>query len=119
LQDPAAEIPADSRWRRRVPFAFLAAVALFFLMDSLLWRSERWLRFVDRYAPHWRSDSLVTAAIRLLPRDEAAPPILLLGSSQIREGLDCASRRSVSSSVEALPPRCRFASGWISARPSP
>jgi hypothetical protein len=90
LQGSTEEIPAeDHRWRGRIPFAFLAAVALFFLMDSLLWRSERWLRFVDRYAPHWRSDSLVTAAIRLLPRDEVAPPILLLGSSQIREGLDC------------------------------
>jgi hypothetical protein len=48
-----------------------------------------WLRFVSRYTPPTNGDPLLaTVAIRELP-GRGAPPILLLGSSQVREELDC------------------------------
>jgi hypothetical protein len=82
-------VTAPTAGPRSVPSAFLSALALFFLLDHLLWASAPWLRVLDRYSPAWRSDALVTAGIALLPRGETRPPILLLGSSQIREGVDC------------------------------
>jgi len=64
-------------------------VALFALSENLLWSSASWLHFFIRYTPPGDADSLVTARIKMLPQTDK-PPILLLGSSQIREGLDCA-----------------------------
>lgn len=84
--------PGADRRPQRIPCAFVTAVVLFFLTDHLLWTDERWLRVLDRYAtPSWRSDALATASVALLPDQTAAPAVLLLGSSQIREGLDCAA----------------------------
>jgi hypothetical protein len=81
--------PAGSaRW----PAAALAAVVVFLACEQAVWRSPAWLRFCARYAPPGAGDPLITTArIRLLPERVAAPPVLLLGSSQVREGLSCAA----------------------------
>jgi hypothetical protein len=77
-----------ARW----PAAALAAVILFFAGEETVWRSPTWLRFCARYAPPGAGDPVITTArIRLLPERAAAPPVLLLGSSQVREGLSCAA----------------------------
>lgn len=89
---PSSTSSSEARPRgRRVPTAFLLAVLLFAATDRLLWSSGDWLRFVGRYTPPGPNGDplLSTVAIRELPRQGAAP-ILLLGSSQVREGLDCA-----------------------------
>lgn len=77
--------------RPRWPTAFLCALTLFVLSDRLVWSSQTWLRLLARYGPPGAGDTLVTARIELLPRYEPEPPVLLLGSSQVREGLDCAA----------------------------
>ena len=79
-----------------IPKAFLLALVIFGLSEQLLWSYRPWLEFCDRYArPGSASDPLRTSArIRLLPKDEPAPPILLIGSSQVLEGLACRSLRS-------------------------
>jgi hypothetical protein len=74
----------------RLPAACLLGLGLFALGEAVLWRWEPWLRLLVRYAPPGPGDPALSAAqVRLLPRSEA-PAILLLGSSQVREGLDCA-----------------------------
>ena len=56
-----------------------------------MWTSPAWLRFCARYAPPGPGDPLiVTARAGLLPEAGGEPPVLLVGSSQVREGLDCA-----------------------------
>lgn len=74
-----------------LPKALLAALLIFGVSEHLIWRYQPWLEFCNRYArPRSPSDPLRTAArIRLLPKDEPAPPILLIGSSQILQGLAC------------------------------
>jgi hypothetical protein len=65
---------------------------LFFAGEQALWRDPRFLRFGARYAPPGPGDPLIVSArTRLLPPPGDAPPVLLLGSSQVREGLDCAA----------------------------
>ena len=82
---------SSERPARRWPAAALAALLVFCAVESLAWRDERWLRFCARYAPPGAGDPLiVTARAQLLPAPGTPPPVLLLGSSQVREGLDCA-----------------------------
>ncbi len=61
------------------------------MSERVLWSSRPWLELCDRYASPFRfSDPLRTEArIRLLPTQEASRPVLLVGSSQILEGLEC------------------------------
>ncbi len=76
---------------RRLPRAFLLAILLFTAIDHGLWSHRGWLHFVSRYLPPGPNGDplLSTVAVMDLPRT-GSPPVLLLGSSQVREGLDCA-----------------------------
>jgi hypothetical protein len=82
---------SSERRRAKVPFALVAALVGYFLTDHLLWGYRPWLELCARYAsPTSASDPLRTSArIRLLPTHGSNPPVLLMGSSQILEGLDC------------------------------
>ena len=73
------------------PWALVAAVAVLLISEHALWGHRPWLEFCARYSSPFRfSDPMRTEArIRLLPRQEASPPVLLIGSSQILEGLEC------------------------------
>jgi hypothetical protein len=75
----------------RLPWALLLALGLFLLSDQALWSFRPWLEFCARYASPFRhSDPLRTSVrIRLLPVRERSPTILLVGSSQILEGVEC------------------------------
>ncbi|MFI5184977.1 MAG: hypothetical protein ACHQNV_11295 [Vicinamibacteria bacterium] len=79
-------MPAPSR-----PTAFVVALLLFVGSERALWSWRPWLEFCRRYVPpYYRSDPLRTSAeIGLLPTS-GPPPIVLIGSSQIQEGLECA-----------------------------
>ena len=79
--------------RARPPWALLASLLAFAACEALLWSYPPWIGFCARYAPPYRvSDPLRTSVrIRQLPRHAAQPPVLLIGSSQILEGLDCAA----------------------------
>jgi len=78
---------------RRPPVALLAALALFALTEQVAWRARPWLDICALYASPFRAaDPLRTAAqIRLLEASPSATPIVLAGSSQVQEGLDCAA----------------------------
>ena len=66
-------------------------MASFVALDHAFWTSGPALRFLDRYTPLGPTDSLMTVKARLVPAAAEAPLLLLLmGSSQVREGLDCA-----------------------------
>lgn len=65
-------------------------MASFVAMDRALWTSGPALQFLDRYTPLGPTDSLMTVKARLVPAAAEAPLVLLMGSSQVREGLDCA-----------------------------
>ena len=70
----------------------MAAILVFFAGEQAVWRSPAWLRFCARYAPPGAGDPVITTArIRLLPERATDAPVLLLGSSQVREGLSCAA----------------------------
>ncbi len=77
--------------RVALPWALLAALIAFSACERLLWTWRAWIEFCGRYAgPAVSSDPLrTTVRIALLPRHEPQVPILLMGSSQIHEGLDC------------------------------
>jgi hypothetical protein len=77
--------------RRSLPWALLAALVAFGICEGSLWRWHPWLELCSRYAgPEVASDPLrTTARIALLPRHARQVPILLMGSSQIHEGLAC------------------------------
>lgn len=78
------------RLTSRLPAACLLGLGIFALCEALVWHHQPWLRFLLRYAPPGPGDPALSAAqLGLLPRSEA-PAVLLLGSSQVREGLDCA-----------------------------
>jgi hypothetical protein len=71
----------------------LLGLALFFAAEHELWSDGRLLELVARYTPPGPDgDPLRSAALvaRLGRERGGAVPILLLGSSQVREGLDCA-----------------------------
>lgn len=76
---------------RGLPWALFTALALFFACECFLWQHRGWLELCARYSPPFRTgDPLRTEArIRLLPRTGEVPPVLLVGSSQILEGLEC------------------------------
>lgn len=76
--------------RGRWPAAFLISLGLFALSEHLIWSNEHFLRFTARYKPASRvGDPLIpTTSVLFHPKD-ASPPLILLGSSQVREGLDC------------------------------
>jgi hypothetical protein len=78
---------------RRLPVALLVTLALFALTEQAAWRTRPWLDLCALYASPFRAaDPLRTAAqIRLLDASLSAPPIVLAGSSQVQEGLDCAA----------------------------
>lgn len=68
-------------------------IGAFVMLEAVMWNNTWWLTFLARYAGH-DSDmdpAWVTASVRLLPRDGGEPPLVLMGSSQVREGLDSES----------------------------
>ena len=74
----------------RLPTAFAVSVALFATCEHLLWGYEPWLEFCARYAPPSHvSDPLRAEAWTRLLAPGAQPPIVLIGSSQILNGLEC------------------------------
>jgi hypothetical protein len=82
--------PRDPKPRGPWPSAALLAIGVFFVSDAAIWQSAFALRFLDRYTPLGPTDCLMTVKARLVPPATALPLVLLLGSSQVREGLDCA-----------------------------
>jgi hypothetical protein len=56
----------------------------------MVWQNGFARTFLDRYTPLGPTDSLMTVKAHLVPRTVPSPLILLMGSSQVREGLDCA-----------------------------
>jgi hypothetical protein len=87
---PSSTSSSEKASRARVPWALLAALLLFTASERAFWRSDHLLTVAHRYTPRGDDgDPLVTdAALRLLP---PGPLVTLLGSSQVREGLDCAA----------------------------
>lgn len=72
--------------------ALLLALAAFVVLEQMVWRSAPVLRFLGRYAAAGPADPLLsTTRIRLLPAPGPQGSVLLLGSSQVREGLSCAA----------------------------
>jgi hypothetical protein len=75
------------------PIALVVALAALGITDRLIWSYAPLLRFCARYAPLYSAKDypMRTAAhVGLLPSDDEQPPILLLGSSQVYEGVECA-----------------------------
>lgn len=84
----SSEPGRGGRW----PLALLLAVLAFVVLEQALWRSPTLLRFLGRYAAAGPADPLLsTTRIRLLPPPGSEGAVLLLGSSQVREGLSCAA----------------------------
>lgn len=84
---------SSSRPASRVPAAFLIALLAYAAADRLIWSYRPWLTFCARYGPIYRTldyPMRTSVRVRLLPSGEDPPPILLLGSSQVYLGLDCA-----------------------------
>ena len=81
---------STSSSRPRPPGGFLLALLLAAVVEGGLWQRPGVVRFAARYTPPGPDgDALITdAALTRIPTDET--PLLLLGSSQVREGLDCA-----------------------------
>jgi hypothetical protein len=73
------------------PRALVAALLLFVASEHFLWSWRPWLEFCARYVPPYRASDPLRTAVRtaLLPRRATLPPIVLIGSSQIFEGLEC------------------------------
>ena len=62
---------------------------LFVLGERLIWTNEKWLHFLAVYAPRGLCDvSRTTARIRLA-RERGDPLLVILGSSQVVQGIDC------------------------------
>lgn len=72
------------------PLALVLGLALFAGFDRLVWSSESVARFLLRYQPITASgDTIgVSARIRLIEPGDM-PLLVFLGSSQVREGVDC------------------------------
>jgi len=88
---PSSTSSSEPR-RRRWPAGLLLALAGFAAIEGVVWSNERWVAVAARYTPAGPDGDplLIDAALRRLPdATEGALPLLLLGSSQIREGLDC------------------------------
>lgn len=66
------------------------ALGLFFLSEQFVWREARFLAFVARYkAPTRVGDPFIPSTASLFAAPGELPAVILLGSSQVREGLDC------------------------------
>lgn len=84
--------PSPVSWtrRKRWPWAFLAALGLFLSSEQLIWRDPRFVGFLLRYkSPTRVGDPLIPSTSWLFTVPGEPPPVFLLGSSQVREGLDC------------------------------
>lgn len=76
--------------RGRWPTALLIALGLFFSSEQLIWSDPRLLGFLLRYkSPTRVGDPLIPSTSWLFATPGEPPPVFLLGSSQVREGLDC------------------------------
>src|SRR6185436_4672181 len=87
----------------RVPWAALLALVLFVGSERVFWGSAHVMAMAARYTPRGdQGDPLVVdATLFALPRPDRSL-VALMGSSQVREGLDCAAFEA------ALPDRpCR------------
>ena len=86
---------SSSEIARRLPWGLLLGLVLFGAGEQALWSRGRALDRIARYTPPGPDGDplLVAAALRSLPapRPDGPAPLLLLGSSQVREGLDCAA----------------------------
>ena len=87
---------ADRRAASRYPCALVAAIACIIVIESVAWFHTSLAVRIGRYAPYGTdADPLVVyAAIRRLASSpRGSVPIVLLGSSQVREGLECRTFR--------------------------
>jgi len=85
---------------KKVPAAFLSAVALFFLIQSLAVRNDAFWKFCYANGQSMMDDPLrVEAQFHMASREKGRNKILLVGSSEVREGLD-AERLSADFSKE-------------------
>lgn len=67
----------------------MLGLALYALSDHLLWSHPAVLTFVARYTPAGPDGDPLHVDATLATGRTGAVPLLLLGSSQVREGLDC------------------------------
>ncbi len=92
---PSSTSSSETTQRRtRLPWGLIAGLLLFVAGEQLVWSNARVLSGAARYTPPGPDGDplLVAAALRELPAPGSGePPVVLLGSSQVREGLDCAA----------------------------
>jgi hypothetical protein len=90
---PSSTSSSEALPKAGAPIALVAALLAFAGSERLLWSYAPWLELCSRYTPpDGPGDPLRTSArIGLLPTRERQPPILLIGSSQVLEGLECAA----------------------------
>lgn len=90
MPSPTSSTERPAAWRT-FPWALVLALVSYAASERVLWRWQPLLAFCARYAP----PQLTAAPLRteaqmaFLPRAEPWPPVLLIGSSQIQEGLEC------------------------------
>lgn len=83
---------SSSERRRRWPAGLLLGLALFFASEHGLWSRGPLLELAARYTPPGPDGDPLRSEAQLRGLDAAGPvPVVLLGSSQVREGLDCAA----------------------------
>lgn len=95
---PSSISSSEAGRRSPWPWGLLIALALVGLGDQLLWSNARALGLLARYTPPGPDgDPLLSAsALQGLAEERGSRrPLLLLGSSQVREGLDCAEIEQV------------------------
>lgn len=75
-----------------MPWAALLALALFMLVDHAFWRSAHVMAVARRYTTRGPVGDplIIDGTLRSVPR-EGPPLVTVLGSSQVREGVDCAA----------------------------
>jgi hypothetical protein len=72
------------------PKALGLALCLVAVVEACVWHSSAVARFVLRHQPKAASGDALTVSARIALIDSSRPSLLvLLGSSQVREGLDC------------------------------
>lgn len=75
-----------------MPWAALSALALFTVSDHLFWRNAHVLAVARSYTPRGdQGDPLIVDTLLQAAPRSGPPFVALLGSSQVREGLDCAA----------------------------
>jgi hypothetical protein len=85
---PSSTSSSDSR--RGHPIALLLALLTFALIEAGVWLPHTVATRVARYTdPGPDGDALLVFAALKSVDPHQAPPVILLGSSQVREGLDC------------------------------